>query len=168
MKSAFALVIVVTGTMLFTACSGNKPSMTAEQAAATTKDVRAFAASVADDVTRRGPAAWRTQFADTPAFFMVSDGQLVFPDSAAATRGIQQLTTVLARIELHWGEPMVVDPLTPTLAMMAMPYHELRVDPAGNKIDEAGYFTGLAERGPTGWKIRDAHWSAAGPPSPVQ
>jgi hypothetical protein len=149
----------------FTACTRAKTSSTlsVEQSAATTNSVRAFAATVADDVTRRGPAAWRDHFADTPAFFMASEGRLVFKDSDAATRGIQELTGSIAQLELRWGEPMLVDPLTSTLAMLGAPYFELQVDAAGHRVEETGYFTGLAELGPAGWKFRNAHWSVAGP-----
>lgn len=128
-----ACCIIVFSAFISTACTGVRTSspLTLDQSVATTNSVRAFAATVADDVTRRGPAAWRAQFADTPAFFMASEGHLVFANSDAATRGIQELTGSIAHIELRWGEPMLVDPLTPTLAMLGAPYHEVRVDTAG-------------------------------------
>jgi hypothetical protein len=165
-----ARCILALTAILATACSGGRTAapLTADQSAATTKSVREFAATVADDVTRRGPAAWRDHFADTPAFFMAAEGHLVFENSDAATRGIQQLKSSIAQIELIWGEPMLVDPLTPALAMMGAPYHEIQVDPAGHKLEESGYFTGLAELGPAGWKFRNAHWSVAGEPPPMR
>jgi hypothetical protein len=163
-----ARFILVLSGIVSTACSGARTSppsasLSADQSAATTNSVRAFAATAADDVTQRGPAAWRDHFADTPAFFMASEGRLVFKDSDAATRGIQELSGSITHIELRWGEPMLVDPLTPTLAMLGAPYHEVVVDTAGHRVEEAGYFTGLAELGPAGWKFRNAHWSVAGP-----
>ena len=139
------------------------PAFTADQAAANATSVRAFAATVADDITRRGPAAWRDYFADTPSFFMASDGRLVFANSEAATRGINELTRSISHIELSWGEPLLVDPFAPTFAMMAAPYHEILVDSGGHRVEANGYFTGLAELGPAGWKFRNAHWSVAGP-----
>jgi hypothetical protein len=122
---------------------------------------------VANDITSRGPLAWRDHFADTPSFFMAADGQLVFANSDAATRGIKELPRSIAHIELRWGDPVLVDPLTPALAMLAAPYHEVIVDNAGHRIESSGYFTGLAELGPAGWKFRNAHWSAAAPTSPA-
>jgi len=162
-----ASCILVLSFIVSTACTVAKtaPPLTAQQSAATISAVRAFAATVAEDVTRRGPAAWRTHFADSPAFFMASEGHLVFENSEAATRGIQALTDSIAKIELRWGDPTTVDPLTPTLAMLAAPYHEILIDTAGHRVEENGYFTGLAELGPEGWKLRDAHWSVAGLPS---
>ena len=62
---------------------------------------------------------------------------------------------------------MRVDPLTPTLVVLGMPYHEVRIDSAGRRVEESGYFTGLAELGSGGWKFRDAHRSVAGPTSAV-
>jgi hypothetical protein len=165
-----ARCILVLSAIVSTACNGARtsPPLSGDQAVAVTNTVRAFAATVADDVTRRGPAAWRDHFADTPAFFMASEGHLIFENSEAATRGIQELAGSIAHIELRWGEPMLVDPLTPTLAMLGAPYHEVLVDPAGHRVEETGYFTGLAEIGPAGWKFRNAHWSVAGPTPTVQ
>jgi hypothetical protein len=150
-------------------CTGGRtsPALTSEQTGKITNDVRAFAATVASDVTRQGPAAWRTHFADISAFFMAAEGRLVFANNDDAKRGIQELTTTIAHLELQWGEPMLVDPLTPSLVMVGMPYHETRVDTGGHQVDESGYFTGLAERGSAGWKFRDAHWSVVGAPKPV-
>ena len=51
--------------------------------------MRAFAQTVARDITSEGPAAWRRHFSDSPSFFMAAEGRLEFPDSAAASRGIQ-------------------------------------------------------------------------------
>jgi hypothetical protein len=159
--------ILLLSMILSIACTraGTSAPLTAEQSAATAESVRAFAATVAGDVTRRGPTAWRDHFADTPSFFMASEGRLAFANSEAATRGIQEVAGKLARIELRWGEPMLVDPLTPTLAMLAVPFHEVQVDTAGHSVEENGYFTGLAELGPAGWKFRNAHWSVPVPPS---
>ena len=147
---------------------GRTPSaLTAEQAAATMNSVRAFARTVSYELTRRGPAAWRDYFAETPAFFMAAEGHLVFANTDAATRGIHELSGSIAHMELSWGEPLLIDPLTPTIAMLAAPYHEIRVDNAGHRAEENGYFTGLAELGPAGWRFRNAHWSVVSSPPAV-
>lgn len=152
------------------ACTGraNDTVLTPAHAQAISDSVRAFASAVARDVTRDGPAAWRGVFSDSPAFFMASEGQLVFPTSDAATRGIASLSHVIAHIELTWGDSLRVDPLGPGLAMLAAPWREVRVDSAGHQVDEAGFFTGLAEHRPEGWQLRDAHWSVRGPPPAVR
>jgi len=137
------------------------------QAAAIEDSVLAFADTVARGVSQRGPAAWRAYLADSPAFFMASEGQLVFANSAAASRGIEGLRRSIARIELTWGDGMRVDPLAPGLAVLATPYREVRIDRAGRRIEEVGYFTGLAEHRAGGWQLRDAHWSVAASPSLV-
>src|SRR5260370_907825 len=138
--------VVILSAILSTDCTRARTSpLTIDQSVATTTSVRAFAATVADDVTRRGPVAWRDHFADTPNFFMASEGHLVFANSDAATRGIKELSGSIPHIELRWGDPVLVDPLTPTLAMMAAPYHEVLIDSAGHRVEQSGYFTGLAE-----------------------
>jgi len=136
-------------------------------AAAIEAGARAFAEAVSADVTRDGPAAWRVHFADSPAFLMASEGALVFPNSAAATRGIQDLTRTIKRIELRWGDPLRVDPLADGLAALAMPYDEIRVDAEGRRVEERGFFTGLAEYRSGRWRFRNAHWSVMGPSNAV-
>src|SRR5262249_23764969 len=138
-------VILLTAIALTGCAVATKQTLTPAQSNSITAAVRTFASQVAEDVTRRGPAAWRDQFADGPEFFMPSEGGVVFSRKNEANRGIEKLTSTIAHIELRWEEPMRVDPLTATLAMVAMPYQEVRIDTAGRKVEESGYFTGLAE-----------------------
>ena len=154
------------------ACDGGRVAesgraLDVAHARALTDSVRAFAGIVAQGVSRDGPAAWRGFFEDSPAFFMAAEGQLVFPTSDAATRAIRGLAQRIASIELRWGAGLRVDPLGPGLAVMAARYTEVRVDNAGRRVEEAGFFTGIAEHRDLGWQFRDAHWSVAGPPSRV-
>jgi len=148
--------------------SGTSQSLTPELAAAVERDVRAYTGVIAHDVNQEGPSAWRRHFADSPAFFMASEGSLVFPNSAAATAGIQQFAGTIRHIELQWGQDLRVDPLTPEFAVVGAPYHEIRVDTAGKRVDESGYFTAIAEYKDGRWQLRDAHWSVAGPPAAVE
>ena len=134
-------------------------------AAAVETGVRTFANTVAHDITQEGPSAWNRFFANSPSFFMASEGLLVFPNRASATTGIQDLTRTVKQIELQWGDDLRVDPLTPDLAVMASSYHEIRVDTAGGRVDEKGFFTGTAEYRDGRWQFRNAHWSVLEPPS---
>ncbi len=147
---------------------GEPRSLTSEQAAAVDGGVRSFARDVAQDITQNGPTAWRKHFADTPAFFMAADGHLVFPSSAAATTGIQNLPQMIKQIELRWGDDLRVDPLTADLAVLATSYREVLTSPEGKRTDSAGFFTGVAELRDGRWEFRDAHWSDAvqSPPAP--
>lgn len=147
--------------------SGEAQSLTPARAAAVEDDVRAFTRTVAHDVTQDGPVAWRRHFSDSPSFFMAAEGQLVFPNSLAATAGIQGLARTIKRIELRWGDDLRVDPLAPDLAVVATSYHEVRVNPAGQRVEEDGFFTGIAEYREGRWQFRNAHWSLPVPPPPV-
>jgi hypothetical protein len=149
-----------------TVSSGSQP-LTPALATAVEDGVRAFTRVVAHDVTQDGPAAWRRHFADSPSFFMAAEGQLVFPNSAAATAGIQDLARTIKQIELRWGDDLRVDPLTPDLAVVAAPYHEIRVNTSGQREEETGFFTGTAEYRDGRWQFRNVHWSLPVPPSPV-
>jgi ketosteroid isomerase-like protein len=144
------------------------PRSDAASSAGVADSVRAFMETVAREVTRDGPAAWRRQFADDAAFFMAAEGRLVFPSAEAAANGIEELTRVIAHIELRWGNDVRVDPLGPGLAMVGASYTEVRADTARHRVEEAGFFTGLAEHRAAGWRLRDAHWSVVGPPATVR
>lgn len=127
------------------------------------QSARSFMLEVARGVTRDGPTAWQRYCADTPAFFMAVNGRLQFADGAAARAGIQALPALIRRIELRWGEDLRVDPLGEDYAVVAASYTELQVSPKGQRHIERGFFTGVLERSGEGWKLRDAHWSSAGP-----
>jgi len=164
------VVLLASGVGIACATSAQRAgpaALDASAAAAITDSVRTFAADLARGVTHDGPGAWRAYFAATPAFFMASEGRLVFPSSDSAGRAIQTLERTIAHIELRWGDGLRVDPLAPGLAVLAAPYHEVRVDRAGHQVDETGFFTGLAEHRGGAWRLRNAHWSVATPPPPV-
>lgn len=157
----------------FTACgvqrsSSDEPeAVPLERAVQITGEVHNFMQSVAQDITKDGPTAWRREFADTPAFFMAAEGRLIFADSAAASAGIQQLPAMIKQIELQWGQDLRVDPLAHGLALVGVTYQEKRVDPAGVHVEENGYFTGVVQHRHGRWEFRDAHWSVV-PPAPAK
>jgi hypothetical protein len=151
------------GALVFAAWPGEAQSLAASRTAGVEDGVRGFARLVAHDVSEEGPAAWRRYFADTPSFFMASEGRLVFSDSASATAGIRDFARTIQRMELQWGDDLRVDPLTPDLAVLAASWHEIRVSTGGERVDQRGFFTGVVERREGRWRFRDAHWSVAGP-----
>jgi hypothetical protein len=146
---------------------GQNGGLDPQRAAALADSARAFAESIALGVTARGPAGWNGYLADEPAFFMASEGRLVFPDKDSASRAIRTLASAIPHVELRWGASLRVDPLAPGLVLLAAPYHETRVDAKGHRVEEDGYFTGIAEHGAGGWRLRNAHWSVPVPPSAV-
>lgn len=141
----------------------NSPALTGARKAAVEKEVRQFAASVARDVTQQGPPAWEKYLADSPAFFLASEGKLQFPNRRAATQGIREFANAIQHIELTWGDDLRVDALTPEFAMVASSWHEVWSDKEGHQTTESGFFTGLAERHNGQWQFRNAHWSVAAP-----
>jgi len=127
------------------------------------QDTKTFVQEVARDVTTEGPSAWRKHFADSPAFFMAVNGRMAFPNSAAATTGIESVSKEITHIELKWGDDLRVDPLTPNLAVVAASYREVQVHAAGNTVNDDGFFTAVAEKHDGHWQFRDAHWSSITP-----
>jgi hypothetical protein len=161
--------IVLLATVAFAGCSSNSSgshesqSLTPARAAAVRDDVRVFMQRVAVDVTRDGPLAWCRYLDTSPVFFMAVNGQMAFPNGAAAQEGTQKFAQTINHIQLKWGDDLRVDPLTAELAVVAVSWSEVQLDTEGHRVDEAGYFTGLAEYREEHWQLRDAHWSAQVP-----
>jgi hypothetical protein len=126
-------------------------------------EVRSFARSVAQGVTKHGPSAWQDYFENSPSFFMAVDGRVQFPDGASAQAAIPNLSRTIRKIELQWGDGLRVDPLTQDLAVVAAPWHEVMDLADGNRMDVSGYFTAVAENRNGRWQFRNAHWSTAQP-----
>lgn len=141
--------------------------LTSAQQHAIEDSVKRFALEVARDVSREGPRAWRRHFADSPSFFMAVNGHLAFPNSKSATEGIQSFAQTIQHIELHWGDDIRVDPLTPEFAIVATPWAEVQTDLMGHQATTSGFFTALAESRNGQWQFRNAHWSEPVPPSKV-
>jgi hypothetical protein len=150
-----------------TSGSAELQSLTPASAAAIDESARTFMHTVAHDVTQEGPLAWLKFFDTGPGFFMAVNGQLAFPNDAAAKEGTQNFAQTISRIDLTWGNDLRVDPLTAELAVVAASWREIQVDKAGHRIEDAGYFTGLAEDRDRHWRFRDAHWSAPISPPPA-
>ena len=129
------------------------------------RTVRAFMQTVAHEVTQQGPTAWRKFFSHGPKFFMASDGRLVFPSYPAADKAIDGLASSIKRIDLTWGNDVRVDPLTPSLAVVAASWHEVRTMASG-RVEDSGYFTATVEFLDGRWQFRDVHWSSAAPAAP--
>ena len=124
-------------------------------------DIRQFMSDVSQQVTARGPTAWKDFFSSDPGFFMVSDGAMVFQDADAAASGIEALTHTLKHIELQWGDDLRIDAITPNIAAVAVSWHEVQVDNDSHETREHGFFTGIAELKDNRWRFRSAHWSSA-------
>jgi hypothetical protein len=166
-KLKYALLLATLALAVCAALSAvpNDPqSISQSQAAAVETGVRTFVQTIAHDVTQDGPSAWRKHLEDSPAFFMAVDGKLAFPNSAAATAGILAFAPTIKKIELHWGDDLRVDPLTPHLAVVAATYHEIWESTNGQHVDVTGFFTGTAEFHDGRWQFRNAHWSDPVPP----
>jgi hypothetical protein len=135
-------------------------SVTPDGASSVDQAVRAFMQTVSHSVTQDGPLAWIKYFDTSPAFFMAVDGQMAFPNSAAAQEGTRRFAQTIRHIELKWGDDLRVDALTHEFAVVAVSWSEIQVDTAGHSVTETGYFTGLAEYREGRWQFRDAHWSS--------
>jgi hypothetical protein len=146
--------------------SGEPRPLAPAQAGAVEAGVRAFAETVAHDVTRDGPLAWQKHFGDSPAFFMAVNGQMAFADRAAAAAALPGIARAFKHIDLKWGQDLRVDPLTASLALVATSWEEVLVDASDHTMDQKGYFTGIAEYRDGRWQFRDAHWSTV-PQSPA-
>lgn len=150
--------VLLAGTLL--ACHTNTGALTAAQSATVRDSVQQLTEAIAGNVSHDGPVAWLRYFEPSPAFYMASEGKLVFPNIDSATGFIN---TVLIKnfrsIQLRWSD-VRIDPYTPALAGIAAGYHEDITDTSGKTITSDGYFTGTAEKTSAGWQLRNAHWSS--------
>lgn len=161
LTSVLLLVIAPAGCYTRRNTASNGPQLlTPSEAAAVVEGLRRFTATVAHDITQEGPLAWGKFFEDNPAFFMAVNGQMAFPSGNAARSGIQNVALALKHVELQWGDDLRIDPLTPELAVVAAPWHEIQIDSAGHRVKESGFFTGLAELRDRRWQFRNVHWSS--------
>ena len=117
--------------------------MTAAEAEAVIRGVRAFGEDVAREVTQEGVGAWGRYFEEGPGFFMATDGKLEFASGMAAKTALPGIAIGIKKIELRWEGAMRVDALAPGMASVGAAYHEARVDAAGKRVEEDGYFTAL-------------------------
>ncbi len=140
-------------------CEAPPMRLTGAPAPAVEASVRQFLADVAQGVSRDGPAAWRRYFAAEPEFFMASDGVLAFRDGTSAIVGISAAARDIRHIDLKWGADARVDVLGPDLAVVGLPWSEVRELADGTRVADGGYFTGVVERQGSAWRFRDAHWS---------
>jgi hypothetical protein len=147
--------------------SADNAVMTTDQKQAVENDVRKFMLTVGHDITENGPNAWLKYFANSPEFFMASEGAMAFPTSQAAQQGTQAFAKTINRMQLLWGDDLRIDPLTPGLAVVGTSWREIRVDTQNKTADQSGYFTALAEKRDGQWQFHDAHWSALPTPTAV-
>ena len=153
--SLFAVSILIF--TLFSSCDNQRTSQTKK--ASVQESVRLMADSISEDLSKQGPIAWLHYFHRSPQFFMVSDGKLELPNNDSADVLVQHLTQQIKEIKLIWND-IRVDSLSSELAVMAASFHEVFTYIGGrHSASFRGYFTGLVENTPSGWRLRDAHWS---------
>lgn len=163
------LLILVVASLALQSCrpsADNLQPLTPARRIALEDSVRRFTAIVAQDVTQEGPMAWQKYFADAPEFFMVVNGQLIFPSGQAAAHAIPEIARQFKHIELRWGDDLRLDVLTDNLCAVAVSYSEvIDPQPAAESMrgTHRGYFTGLAENRNGQWQFRNAHWSESVP-----
>lgn len=115
--------------------------------------------AVVRDLHNDGPVAWLRYFSHSQAFFMASNGQLVFKNNDSAAIFVHEFAKQILRVDLIWSD-MRVDSLTPHFAVLAASYHEILTSATGVQDATSGYFTAVVEYTSTGWKFRNAHWSS--------
>ena len=154
------LTVTLAACIPFAAGANHSHPVIPDGTASVDQAVRAFMRTVSDTVTSDGPMAWIKYFDASPAFFMAVNGQMAFPNPAAAREGTRKFAETIRHIELKWGDDLRVDALTSEFAVVAVSWREIQVDTAGHSVTETGYFTGLVEYREGRWRLRDAHWSS--------
>src|SRR6202007_3228026 len=117
--------------------------------------VKKMMVSISNDVTMKGPIAWAYYFEDVPDFFMANDGKLQLSSGDSAQYFIKNVLVLnISKIELQWSN-IRIDTYTATLASVAANFKEYMIDVNGKMLSVAGYFTGVAQKTNSGWRLRN-------------
>jgi len=155
------IVFISCISFILCSCSNKTISFSSKQHSIVKDNVQTMLASIAKDVSDKGPIAWLDHFENSADFFMASNGELVFPNIDTAKTFINTvLVKNMIRIKLQWKDPHI-DPLSSTLASVSAYYHEDATDSTGKNTPYDGYFTGIAVQTAQGWTLHNAHWSIA-------
>jgi SnoaL-like domain len=146
---------------MFSACE--QPGATKVSNTSVRDSVQQMMTQLSKDITDKGPTAWLQYFEDKPGFFMASEGAMSFPNYDSAARFINNtLSRQVRRMKLEWRD-VRVDVLDDDLAAIGASWLENMTDSTGETHLQSGYFTGVAEATASGWRLRNAHWSAISP-----
>ena len=161
MRPARTVSFPLLAASLFAACGTSAPeaALDADRAAAIRDSVAILLEAIAHDLSDGGPMAWLGHFEETPAFFMSSDGAILFPTADSAATFVRGLARRYTEIELEWID-VRIEPVGPGLAVVGASYEETLTDIAGAELDFAGYVTALARHGADGWRLQHLHWSS--------
>jgi len=154
-----ALLEIVLLLALVGCATESNPALDATRATEIDQGVRRMLDDIARDLASDGPTAWTRYFADSPDFYMASDGELVFPTIEDAKNFLREFAPNVSSMSLTWSD-VRVDPAAEGLALVAAAYHEVIVEVSGTEIEFGGYFTGVATETPSGWRLRTLHWSS--------
>jgi hypothetical protein len=96
-----SLLLAVALAACFLDAAGASPSRSLTPDGATSVDaaVRTFMQTVSHSVTQDGAMAWIQYFDTSPAFFMAVNGQMAFPNPAAAQEGTRKFAQTIRHIE---------------------------------------------------------------------
>ena len=148
------------GILFLNSCNTHSDVLTKKQRTLVSDSIQKMMTSIEKDISHDGPVAWIRYFSGSPDFFMVSDGQIVFPTGDSATHFINNtLVKIIPKIVLHWSN-VRIDPIIPGLASIGATFHEDLTDASGKRMPQDGYFTAIAQKTEVGWKLRNAHWSS--------
>jgi hypothetical protein len=149
--------------LIFISCRSNNGALNSTDIELVKDSVKAMTEHISKDLAAKGPIVWLDYFEDGPDFYMASDGMLVFKDYQTASNFINDtLVKLFARINLRW-DLLRIDPISNQLASVASGFHEDLLDSTGKSSTSNGYFSGIAEKTPHGWRLRNAHWSILKP-----
>jgi hypothetical protein len=144
---------------LFVSCQSDHAKLSTAESKLVKDSVSQMVANISHDVSNKGPVAWLNYFEDKSGFFMASGGQLAFKDyTSAKVFTLDTLIKSVPHIKLQWNN-LSIDPLTPDLASIGADFHEELTYANGTTQNIDGYFTGTAQLGTEGGKLRNLHWS---------
>jgi len=119
---------------------------------------RALVTSIPAALAERGPSAWLDYFEDSPSFFMVSDGAIVFADLPAARDFLAGFAARVSALTLSWHEPRYENVGGGVVVVTAGFDETIRMTD-GTESSFGGRMSGVVRRAGDGWRLQHLHWS---------
>jgi hypothetical protein len=123
------------------------------------ESVNAMLQSLSHDLSSIGPASWLNYFENNDKFFMISDGDLKFPDFKVANEFITDtLVKTFSAIDLKFIATKFYF-INNNQAVLYSAFTEELTDMDKKAIDISGYVEAFVERVNGKWKFQNLTWS---------
>jgi ketosteroid isomerase-like protein len=157
------MAVAGTAALLRAACRGaSVQALTDAQRTAVTEGVRTLLANYQDAVNSGELDRIMAFYADDPDFHWVENGAIAYDSYEAVATAFEGLQSQVEELHLELGDPRIA-PLTPGLASVTVPAHQLFQSSSGDRFEVDMMITLTAVRRDRGWQFLTGHASQPRP-----